>query len=68
MENLTYDRRHTNGSKALYPTFVNIGNKATINGDTELFVLKFKAKQRGSFKSQMQDAMLIDKRLNTHKN
>ncbi len=64
MENLTYDRLHTNGTKALYPTFVNIGDKATLEGTTDLFVLKLKAKQRVKFNLKPADGMLVDTRLN----
>ena len=67
MENLTYDRLHTNGTKALYPTFINLGNKETLNGDKKLFVIKLKAKKRGSFKNQMQDVILVDKLLRVQK-
>jgi alpha-glucosidase (family GH31 glycosyl hydrolase) len=67
MENLTYDRLHTNGSKALYPTFVNLGNKALLEGNVDLFVLKFKAKQRVTFDLQMKDGMLVDQKLNSAK-
>ncbi|NDV46968.1 DUF5110 domain-containing protein [Paludibacter sp. 221] len=67
MENLTNDRLHTNGVKALYPTFVNIGEKEAVEGTTELLVLKFKAKQRVKFDLKAIDGMLIDKDLNTHK-
>ena len=67
MENLTYDRLHTNGSKALYPTFVNLGNKALLEGNVDLFVLKFKAKQRVTFDLQMKDGMLVDQKLNSTK-
>nr|WP_320037688.1 TIM-barrel domain-containing protein [uncultured Bacteroides sp.] len=67
MENLTYDRLHTNGSKTLYPTFVNIGNKEAIEGTTDLFILKLKAKHKVKFDLKAVDGMLIDKSLNTHK-
>ena len=62
MENLTYDRLHTNGSKALYPTFVNVGNKKTIEGTVDLF----KAKRKVKFDLKLIDGLLVDKRLNTH--
>ena len=65
MENLTYDRLHTNGTKALYPTFVNLGNKETLEGSQELFIIKFKAKKKGIYNLKMQDAVLVDKLLNT---
>lgn len=66
MENLTNDRLHTNGTKALYPTFVNIGDQETIEGSQDLFILKFKAKNKVKFNLQAIDGMLVDKNLNTH--
>ena len=65
MENLTYDRLHKNGQKALYPTFVNTGNKATLAGNGTLVEITFKARQSGELNLQMLDAMLVDKKLNT---
>ncbi|WP_239060734.1 TIM-barrel domain-containing protein [Bacteroides sp. 519] len=65
MENLTNDRLHTNGVKALYPTFVNLGDKETLNGTSDLFVLKFKAKQRIKFNLNSIDGILVDKELNS---
>lgn len=67
MENLTYDRLHTNGSKALYPTFVNIGNKEAIEGTADLFILKLKVKHKVKFDLKVVDGILVDKSLNTHK-
>lgn len=67
MENLTNDRLHTNGTKALYPTFVNVGNKAAIEGNADLFVLKFKAKRKLKFDLKAVDGFLIDKNLNSVK-
>ena len=64
MRNLTYDRLHTNGQKALYPTFVNCGEHPYVEGDTTLFILRFRAKQRGKFTLTPQDAILLDKYLN----
>ena len=65
MKNLTYDRLHSNGVKALYPTFVNLGEKPTLEGDGELMVIKFKAKTRLTFKLKAIDGILVDKYLNT---
>lgn len=67
MENLTNDRLHTNGNKALYPTFVNVGDKATLEGNADLFILKFKAKRNLKFNLKIQDGILVDKNLHTHK-
>jgi alpha-glucosidase (family GH31 glycosyl hydrolase) len=66
MVNLTYDRLHTNGQKALYPTFVNRGNNFLLDdGNHDLFVLKFVAKKAGKFNLKMQDGMLVDRNLCT---
>lgn len=64
MENLTYDRLHTDGTKALYPTFVNVGDKETVDGDGELMVITFKAKRRLTFDLNPVDGILVDKGLN----
>lgn len=67
MENLTYDRLHTDGSKALYPTFVNVGDKETIDGDGELMVITLKAKRKLTFDLNPVDGILVDKNLNFQK-
>ena len=63
MENFTNDRLHTDGSKVLYPTFVNVGNKPTLNGSENLFIIKLKAKQNVSFNLKVTDGILADKNL-----
>ncbi|MDQ2752241.1 MAG: discoidin domain-containing protein, partial [Bacteroidota bacterium] len=63
MENLTNDRLHSDGNKVLYPTFVNEGNKAELNGSEDLFIIKFKAKQNLTFNMKLTDGILIDKSL-----
>lgn len=65
MRNFTYDRLHGNGTKALYPTFVNVGNKPSIGGDVELMVIKFQAKRNLTFHLKMTDGLLVDKHLNS---
>jgi hypothetical protein len=65
MDNLTNDRLHTNGVKALYPTFVNVGNKEALEGTSDLFILKLKAKRNVKFDLKMKDEFLVDKNLNT---
>ncbi|MDE5822724.1 MAG: discoidin domain-containing protein [Paramuribaculum sp.] len=67
MENLTNDRLHSNNVKALYPTFVNIGDKPDVSGNETLFIIRFVARQKGTFNSKMQDAMIVDKKLTTIK-
>lgn len=63
MENFTNDRLHTDGSKVLYPTFVNEGNKPALNGSENLFILKLKAKQNVTFNLKSSDGILVDKNL-----
>ncbi len=63
MENLTYDRLHSDGSKVLYPTFVNVGNKPTLYGSEDLFIIKLKAKQDVTFYLKPTDGILVNKSL-----
>lgn len=65
MRDLTYDRLHTNGQKALYPTFINLGDKETLEGDVELLTIRFKAKSKFTLKLNATDGLLVDKQLNT---
>ena len=65
MENMTNDRLHSNGQKALYPTFVNVGNQETLEGTALLFVIKLKAKRNVRFELRIADGLLVDKHLNT---
>lgn len=65
MRNLTNDRLHSNGTKALYPTYVNTGDKPALEGDTDLMVIKFKAKRKLTFNLKATDGLLVDKHLNS---
>lgn len=67
MENMTNDRLHSNGQKALYPTFVNIGGQETLEGTADLFVIKLKAKRKVNFDLKLTDGLLVDKHLNAAK-
>lgn len=64
MEDLSYDRLHSDGDKVLYPTFVNVGNKAVLNGNQNLFIIRFKAKQNLTFNLKSDGGILVDKKLN----
>jgi hypothetical protein len=64
MMNLTNDRLHTDGSKILYPTFVNKGKKPYLEGSSDLFVLRFKAKRKLTFDLKLTDGLLVDNVLN----
>ncbi|NGM62187.1 DUF5110 domain-containing protein [Sphingobacterium sp. SGG-5] len=65
MENLTNNRLHTDGSRALYPTFVHIGNQETISGDVDLLKLTLKARKAMAVNLHLRDGFLVDKKLNT---
>ncbi|TKC09542.1 TIM-barrel domain-containing protein [Pedobacter frigoris] len=67
LDNLTYDRLHTNGVKSLYPTFVNLGKKEALTGTSDLFILKLKAKRKVKFELKAVDGLLVDKNLNSIK-
>ena len=59
MVNLTYDRLHTDGSKVLYPTFVNRGEKARLEGSQPLATLTFKARKRATFTPRPASQLLV---------
>ena len=65
MRNLTNDRLHSNGTKSLYPTFVNVGDKETLNGDVELMIIRLKAKKKTNLSIKHSDGLLVDKKMNT---
>lgn len=65
MENMTNDRLHSNGQKALYPTFVNIGEQEPLEGTMDLFVIKLKAKRTVTYDLKPVDGLLVDRQLNT---
>lgn len=67
MYDLTRDRLHSNGMKALYPTFANIGEKKPLVGDVTVMKIRFVAKQVMKFKPEMTDVMLVDKKMRTTK-
>ena len=64
MRNMTYDRHHTDGSQVLYPTFVNIGDQPTLDGDQTLFVIHCKALRQLRPSKAAVKGMLVDKSLN----
>ncbi|MES2773225.1 MAG: TIM-barrel domain-containing protein [Bacteroidota bacterium] len=65
MQNMTNDRLHSNGNKALYPTFVNVGDEQLLSGTKELFIIKLKAKRALDFNLKLIDGLLVDRLLNT---
>ena len=67
MENMTKDRLHTNGTKAIYPMFVNLGDKETLEGAQTLFVLKLKAKKKVTLSLKTVDGFLVGKDLQNKK-
>lgn len=67
MKEYTKNRTHTNGDRALYPTFVNLGEAKKVEGSKELFVIKFKAKQDFSYNLKAIDGFLVDPKLRSKK-
>ena len=67
MSNYSKNRLHSNGSTAVYPTFVNEGNKGTVGGDGTLAKVTFKAKKDVKFNIKATDGVIVDKHLNTVK-
>lgn len=65
MENMTYDRLHSNRDKVLYPTFVNIGMKLTLSGNLPLFEIEFKAKKDGSLDLKMNNGIIVNRALDS---
>ncbi|WP_193213673.1 TIM-barrel domain-containing protein [Luteolibacter marinus] len=63
MQEFTKDRLHTDGSKALYPTFVNVGDQETLAGSGELFVIKFTANRDLHLELKPRDGLLVGKSL-----
>lgn len=64
MQNLSKNRLHSNGTTAVYPTFVNVGDKETLNGDTEIVKITLKAKHNLKFNLKVVNGLLVDKALN----
>ena len=64
MRNLTYDRLHTNGQKALYPTFVNCGEHPYLEGNGDILTIRFRAKKKTRVNLTPKDGMILDKYLN----
>lgn len=58
---------HTSGQKALYPTFVNLGDKQVLEGSEDLFTIKLKTKRKVTFNLKAVDGILVDKNLNMQK-
>ncbi|MEO7309878.1 MAG: DUF5110 domain-containing protein [Chitinophagaceae bacterium] len=67
MQNMTNDRLHSNGVKALYPTFVNVGDQPVLSGTMDVFIIKLKAKRMLTLDLKLVDGLLVDKQLNTVK-
>ncbi len=65
MENFTNDRLHSNREKVLYPTFVNVGEQVSLEGTSDLFIIKLKAKQKLTLNLKIADGLLVDKNLNS---
>ncbi|MGM1429501.1 TIM-barrel domain-containing protein [Sphingobacterium lactis] len=68
MENLSNDRLHSNGQKALYPTFINIGDQEVLSVQNEVIVkIRFKVKRNYKVNLTVKDGILVGKNLKTEK-
>ena len=67
MSNYSKNRLHSNGNTAVYPTFVNEGNRGTLNGDVEIAKITLKAKKNIKFNIKAVDGIIVDKHLNSIK-
>ena len=68
MSNYSKNRLHSNGNTAVYPTFVNEGNRVTLNGDVEIAKITLKAKKNiKKFNIKAVDGIIVDKHLNSIK-
>ena len=65
MQNFTNDRLHSDGEKVLYPTFINVGNQKTLEGNADLFVIRLKAKRALKFELTPQKGLLVGKNLSS---
>ena len=59
MDNLTRDRLHTDGTRAVYPTFVNIGDKPLVSGDGLLLRVSFRLLKNGAAAPDVRDAVTV---------
>ena len=68
MKDLTNDRMHSNGQKALYPTFVNLGDQEQLDSkDGVIITIKLKAKRSGKFTLKPKDGIIVSKGLKSIK-
>lgn len=65
MSNYTKNRLHNNDDTAVYPTFVNVANQPTLNGDIDIATITLKAKKNIKFNLKSIDGIIVDKNLNT---
>ena len=64
LSNYTKNRLHGNGTTAVYPTFVNVAEQPTLNGDVEIATITLKAKKNIKFNLKAIDGVIVDKNLN----
>lgn len=67
MNNYTKNRMHGNGTTAVYPTFVNVADQPTLNGNVEIATITLKAKKNIKFNLKATDGVIVDKNLNSIK-
>ena len=55
----TRDRLHTDGTRAVYPTFVNLGDKPLVSGDGLLLQVRFRLLKDGAAAPEVRDAVTV---------
>ena len=63
MNDFSKDRLHTDGTKALHAAFVNLGDKPALEGDKDLFIIKFRIKKDCNAVKSIEDLIFTDKYL-----
>ena len=61
LKNISKDRLHSDGSKLIYPTFVNIGEQPAVEGTHDLFTIKLKTRKACKPSFKFSNLMMVDK-------
>ena len=62
MRHMTCDRLHSSGQKALYPTYINLGDGKSVEGDVVLAKIKMKAHRDITSVPKAKDIIVTDKK------
>ncbi len=62
MHHMTRDRLHSSGQKALYPTYINLGDGKSVEGDVVLAKIRMKARKDITSVPKAKDIIVTDKK------